>query len=225
MSLFGDRYYLELQRTGRTQDEAYLHAAVELATECQCPVVATNDVRFLKAEEFEVHEARVCIGEGRALDDPRREHRYSEQQYLRTPEEMAELFEDIPEALQNSVEIAKRCSVDIELGNYYLPDYPIPDDFEQDPFFANKIPYATLEQYARDAMTQKWEGREQEPEYATMLRTNVFFEKISYEGLDERLEFLYDTTAADFPEIYKSYVERLQFELNIIMQMGFLAIS
>ncbi|NIB42011.1 DNA polymerase III subunit alpha [Pseudomaricurvus alkylphenolicus] len=221
MEDFSGRFYIELQRTGRAQDEEYLHAAVALADQVQCPVVATNDCRFISADEFEVHEARVCIGEGRALDDPRRERRYSEQQYLRTPEEMFELFSDIPEALENTIEIAKRCTLDIELGNYYLPDYPIPDDFENDPYFKNRVPYDTFVGYAREAMSVKWSGREQEQEYAAMLRTNVFFQKISYEGLDERLEFLYDTSAPEFSETYKVYLERLQFELNIIMQMGF----
>ena len=106
MSLYPDRFYLELHRTGREGDETHLHAAVALAETLQCPVVATNDVRFLRAEEFEAHEARVCIGEGRTLDDPRRARLYTEQQYLRSPQEMAELFEDIPEALSNTVEIA-----------------------------------------------------------------------------------------------------------------------
>ena len=79
-------------------------------------MVATNDVRFLVPEDFEAHEARVCIHEGRTLADPRRARRYSPEQYLRTPAEMAELFADLPEALANSVEIARRCSVDLELG-------------------------------------------------------------------------------------------------------------
>lgn len=221
MSDFPDRFYIELQRTARAGDEEYLHAAVGLADQYQCPVVATNDVRFLSADEFSVHEARVCIGESRALDDPRREHRYSEEQYLRSPAEMAELFSDIPEALQNTVEIAKRCNLDIELGKYYLPDYPIPDDFEEDPYFKNRIPYDTFVGYARDAMSVNWAGREHEEEYAAMLRTNIFFQKISYEGLDQRLDFLFDISAPDFPETYKTYLDRLQFELNIIMQMGF----
>jgi DNA polymerase-3 subunit alpha len=116
MALFGDRFYLELQRTGRPEEEDYLHAAVALASQHNCPVVATNDVRFISKGEFEAHEARVCIHEGRALDDPRRERRFSEQQYLRSAEEMVELFADIPEALQNSVEIARRCSIELRLG-------------------------------------------------------------------------------------------------------------
>ncbi len=219
---FPNRFYLELQRTNRENDEDYLHEAVALANKCQVPVVATNDVRFLKEDEFEYHEARVCIGEGRTLDDPRRERRYSEQQYLKSPQEMAELFEDIPEALQNSVEIAKRCNLDIELGTYYLPEYPIPADFDQDPFFSQHITYHELEDRARKAMVKKWQGQEDSEDYANMLRTNVFFEKISYEGLYERLDVaLPDKHAPDYQENLKSYTDRLQFELDIIVQMGF----
>ncbi len=124
---FPDRFYIELQRTGRANEEDYLHAAVELAGEQGCPVVATNDVRFLSSDEFEAHEARVCIGDGRTLDDPRRARLYSEQQYLRTAAEMVELFADIPEALENTVEIAKRCSVSMVLGQPFLPNYPVPE--------------------------------------------------------------------------------------------------
>ena len=181
MALFGDRFYLELQRTGRAEEEDYLHAAVALAAEHNCPVVATNDVRFIDADEFEAHEARVCIHEGRTLDDPRRERRYSEQQYLRSPQEMCEIFADIPEALENSVEIARRCTLDIRLGEYFLPDYPIPDGLTIDQFFTRE----------------------------------------SEKGLQKRLEVLYDTSAEDFPEIEKRYTERLKFELDIIIQMGF----
>ncbi len=135
MQIFSNRFYLELQRTGRADEEDYVHEAVALASQYSCPVVATNDVRFTQADEFEAHEARVCIHEGRALDDPRRERRFSEQQYLRSAEEMVELFADIPEALQNSIEIAKRCTLDLRLGEYFLPDYPIPDGMTINEFF------------------------------------------------------------------------------------------
>ncbi|MGS2716772.1 DNA polymerase III subunit alpha [Eionea flava] len=218
---FPSRFYIELQRTGRENEENYLHAAVALASEQQVPVVATNDVRFLTANDFEAHESRVCIGEGRTLDDPRREHRYSDQQYLRTPAEMAELFNDIPQALANTLEIAKRCSVDIELGNYYLPDYPIPDNFSKDPFFETHYPYTTLEGFAQQAMEEKWATRKDTPEYAAMVETNVFFQKISYEGLFERLETILDKGADDYKEKKQPYLDRLRFELDIIMQMGF----
>jgi len=221
MACFPDRFYLELQRTGRENEEAYLHQAVDLAAQLSCPVVATNEVCFLSANEFEAHEARVCIREGRALDDPRRERNYSEQQYLRSPEEMVELFADIPEALENTVEIAKRCNVEISLGTYYLPEYPIPDNFENDDFFAEHIPYTELEEQTRKVLAPKWQGKEDTDDYKKELRTGVFFRKISHEGLNERLDFFFDTSAADFPERKKEYVERLDFELDIILQMGF----
>ncbi|MFP4611091.1 MAG: DNA polymerase III subunit alpha [Thiohalophilus sp.] len=132
--LFPDRYYLEVQRTGREGEEDYLHAVVELAIAHDVPVVATNDVHFLERDNFEAHEARVCINEGRTLDDPRRPKRFSEQQYLRTPQEMAELFEDLPEALANTVEIAKRCNVELTLDKNYLPDFPVPAGMTIDEF-------------------------------------------------------------------------------------------
>lgn len=127
MELFPDRFYLELQRTSRADDETYLHQAVDLATRLDLPVVATNDVRFLKKDDYEAHEVRVCINAGWTLDDPRREVNYSDQQYLKSPKEMIELFADLPEAIENSVEIAKRCNVNIPLGTYYLPNYPVPE--------------------------------------------------------------------------------------------------
>ncbi|WP_027948590.1 DNA polymerase III subunit alpha [Haliea salexigens] len=135
MTLYPGRFYLELHRTGREGDESHLHAAVDLAGRLACPVVATNDVRFLDASEFEAHEARVSIREGRTLDDPRRVRAYTDQQYLRSPAEMAELFADIPEALQNSVEIARRCNLVLELGKPYLPDYPVPAGLTMDAYF------------------------------------------------------------------------------------------
>ena len=135
MSVYPGRFYIELQRTGRENEEAYLHAAVDLATEMECPVVATNDVRFLDPGEFEAHEVRVCIRDGRTLDDPRRARLYTEQQYLRSPEEMCELFSDIPEAIENTVEIARRCNVELILGQPCLPDYPVPAGLSMDEYF------------------------------------------------------------------------------------------
>jgi len=181
MQLFPGRFYLELQRTGRADEEDYIHCAVALAADYNCPVVATNDVRFIDREEFEAHEARVCIYEGRTLDDPRRERRYSEQQFLRTSDEMAELFNDIPEALENTLEIAKRCNLDLRLGEYFLPDYPIPDGKSIDEFFID----------------------------------------VSTVGLDERLRTLFDPLSSDFKEKQVLYADRLKFELDIIIEMGF----
>jgi DNA polymerase-3 subunit alpha len=135
IALFPNAFYIELQRTGRAGEQAYNEQAIQLAIELECPVVATNDVRFIHAEEFEAHEVRVCIHDGRTLDDPRREQRYSEQQYLKSPAKMIELFKDIPEAVENAVEIARRCNVEIQLGTYFLPEYPIPEGHTTETFF------------------------------------------------------------------------------------------
>ena len=129
---FPDAYYLELLRTGRPDEEVYLHMAVAIATEFALPVVATNEVVFLTAEDFDAHEIRVAIHDGYTLMDKRRPRRYSPQQYLRSQEEMAELFADIPEALENTVEIAKRCNVTVRLGEYFLPNFPTGDMTTED---------------------------------------------------------------------------------------------
>ncbi|WFO52415.1 DNA polymerase III subunit alpha [Aeromonas veronii] len=129
---FPDAYYLELLRTGRPDEEVYLHMAVAIATEFELPVVATNEVVFLNADDFDAHEIRVAIHDGYTLMDKRRPRRFSPQQYLRSQEEMAELFADIPEALENTVEIAKRCNVTVRLGEYFLPNFPTGDMTTED---------------------------------------------------------------------------------------------
>jgi DNA polymerase-3 subunit alpha len=179
--IFPDSFYLEIQRTGRSGDEALLHASVELAAQTGCPLVATNEVMFLEREDFEAHEARVCINLGRTLDDPQRPRNYSEQQYFRSAEEMAELFSDLPSALENTTEIARRCNMELELGNYYLPRYPVPEGMLMDDYFR----------------------------------------QVSWQGLEERLDALLDKNAPDYQQRRKPYEERLEFELDIIIQMGF----
>ena len=124
---FSEDYFLEITRTGREKEEEMLRRTLAIASKLDIGVVASNDVCFTAAEDFEAHETRVCIHQGRALDDPRRKRQHSRQQYLRSDAEMATLFADIPSALQNTVEIAKRCNVEVPLGTYYLPDYPIPN--------------------------------------------------------------------------------------------------
>ncbi|MBT8087687.1 MAG: DNA polymerase III subunit alpha [Gammaproteobacteria bacterium] len=124
--VFPQRFYIELIRTGRPGEEDCVQASLKLANEARVPVVASNDVRFLVADDFEAHEARVCIHESRGLSDPDRPRRYSANQYLRSPQEMGEVFADIPAALQNSVEIARRCNLDLQLGNSVLPAFPVP---------------------------------------------------------------------------------------------------
>ncbi|EJL6262683.1 DNA polymerase III subunit alpha [Vibrio cholerae] len=121
---FADHFYLELIRTGRADEESYLHFALDVAEQYELPVVATNEVVFITEESFEAHEIRVAIHDGYTLEDPRRPKNYSPKQYLRSEAEMCELFADIPEALANSVEIAKRCNVTVRLGEYFLPNFP-----------------------------------------------------------------------------------------------------
>lgn len=177
---FPESYYLELIRTGREDEETYLHLAVDFAAQNDLPVVATNEVVFLTPELFDAHEIRVAIHDGYTLDDKRRPKKYSPEQYLRSEDEMVELFSDIPEALENSVEIAKRCNVTVTLGEYVLPDFPT-------------------------------EG----------LSIEDYLVKVSEEGLQERLEFLFDKDAPDFEEKRKPYDERLKVELDVINNMGF----
>jgi DNA polymerase-3 subunit alpha len=138
LELFGDRWYLELQRTGRPGEEASAMAAVALAARRGVPLVATNDVRFLGPNDYEAHEARVCIQEGHLLADRRRPRRYSPQQYLRSPEEMAEIFRDLPEAIANTVEIARRCNLELELGGNVLPAFPVPAGMDESGFLARR---------------------------------------------------------------------------------------
>ncbi|WP_067660641.1 DNA polymerase III subunit alpha [Ferrimonas marina] len=176
---FPDHYYLELIRTGRQDEESYIHEVVPLAHERGLPLVATNEVVFKDKADFDNHEIRVCIHDGFPLDNPNRPRRYSDQQYLRSEQEMLELFQDIPEALENSVEIAKRCNVKVRLGEYFLPDFPTGD-----------------------------------------LKIEDFLVKVSEEGLQERLDFLFpdpEVQAAKRPE----YDERLKIELEVINNMGF----
>jgi DNA polymerase-3 subunit alpha len=127
MARFPGRFYLEIQRTGRANESIYNERIVRMAETLNLPIVATNDVRFLLESDHEAHEARVCIHDGYALADPRRNKNYSEQQYLRSANEMEVLFHDLPQALQNTVEISKRCSVKLDLGHNYLPNFPIPE--------------------------------------------------------------------------------------------------
>ena len=124
---FPDHFYLTLTRTGRPDEERYIQAALELAEREQLPVVATNDVCFLQAEDFEAHEIRVAIHDGFTLDDPKRPKNYTSQQYFRSEQEMCDLFADVPSALENTLLIAQRCNVTIRLGEYFLPQFPTGD--------------------------------------------------------------------------------------------------
>ncbi len=146
-SLFGDRYYIEIHKVGLPEEDYYINEAVRLAIELNIAVVATNKVRYLTANQFEAHEARVCISEGDLLGDPNRKRMYTNQQYLRSEEEMQKLWQAYPHALQNSVEIAKRCNVSITLGTYHLPNYEVPPSFTTESY---------LEYMAEEGLAQRW---------------------------------------------------------------------
>jgi len=178
--IFPHRFYLELQRAGRSDDEAHVVAAVQLASNLNLPVVATHPVQFTKPDDYEAHEARVCISEGEILGNQRRVRKFTREQYFKSSAQMQELFADIPSAVANTLEIAKRCNVSLVLGKPQLPDYPTPNGMAIDEYFRFS----------------------------------------SYEGLKDRLAHLYPDTAKR--EVERSrYEERLEFEINTILKMGF----
>ena len=187
--LFPRRFYIEVQRLGQGATtsgaasvpiETYVQRAARVASALKLPVVATHPVQFLKREDFRAHEARVCISEGYVLSDQRRPRHFGPEQYFKSQAEMAELFKDIPAALVNSVEIARRCNLTLDLGKSQLPQFPTPKG-------------ESLEDYLRQR---------------------------AEDGLALRMRQLYRdevARAAQFPR----YRDRLEFELNTIVQMGF----
>jgi len=132
---FGDRFYLELQRTARAGEARWIDQACELAGEFGIAPVATNDVCFLDKSDFTVHETRLCIQQGYVLADSSRPQTHSEEQYLKSPAEMQALFADLPDALSNTVEIARRCNLEVSLGSSVLPDFPVPEGMDESSFF------------------------------------------------------------------------------------------
>ncbi|MDP2833783.1 MAG: DNA polymerase III subunit alpha [Pseudomonadota bacterium] len=143
---FPDRYYLELQRDGRPECDLHIARAVALAEDLGLPVVATHPVQFLHRDDYTAHEARVCIAEGYTLGDKRRPKTFTEDDYFKTQDEMAALFADLPEALENSLEIARRCNLTLELGKSKLPDFPTPDGLPLDDY---------LRQFAREGLARR----------------------------------------------------------------------
>ena len=164
MRLFPDRFYFEIQRSGREQEQAYEAAALNLASKLGLPVIASNDVRFLDKSDFYAHEARVCIHDGRLLSDKRRERRYSEEQYFKSSEEMQELFADLPEALENTVHLAQRCNLEMKFDTHHLPDFPTPDQMDVETFLRqeseaglnNRLEqHAATRQYSEEKYTER----------------------------------------------------------------------
>jgi DNA polymerase-3 subunit alpha len=173
LALLPDRFYIELQRLGRADEESYIAAAVSLAGRRGIPVVATNDVRFLKPADFEAHEARVCIHDGTLLADASRPRRYTAQQYLRSPQEMARLFADIPEALANSVEIARRASLTLKLGQPRLPPYPVPGDLSTEDFLRREAEAGLGKRLAAMTATTPDDGGIPPEEYRKRLKAEL----------------------------------------------------
>lgn len=170
LSLFGNRFYIEIQRTHRSNESFYNAQVVRLADACHLPLVATNDVRFLDEDDFDAHEARVCIHHGYVLDDENRPKLYSAKQYLRSAEEMALLFHDLPQAIQNTVEISKRCTTVLTLGQPCLPKFPTPEGVGVEDY---------LSQLAKDGLERRL--RQLFPEDEIAMRRAAYDERLKIE--------------------------------------------
>ncbi|GAB5382069.1 MAG: DNA polymerase III subunit alpha [Aliiglaciecola sp.] len=168
---FPDRFYLEVTRTARPGENEYIQRACQWSVDHELPLVATNEVCFLDKDRFAAHEIRVSIHDGYTLEDKRRPKLYSEQQYLRSAEEMCELFSDIPEALQNSVEIAKRCNVTVKLNEYFLPKFPTGGMSDAD--YLVKVSWEGLERRLEFLFPDEEERKEKRPEYDERLEIEL----------------------------------------------------
>ena len=201
--LFKQSFYLELQRVGKPEEERYISATLELAVTTGLPVVATNDVRFIHQQDFAAHEVRVCINQGRVLDDNRRPKDYTEQQYLRSAEEMQTLFADIPEALENTVEIAKRCNLSLTLGKNFLPDFPVPPGMNLGEFMAE----------------ESLKGLEQRLQHhpAVGKGTDQENRRVYYERLDFELKMI---TQMGFPGYFMIVADFIQWAKNNLIPVG-----
>ena len=169
---FPESFYIEIQRAGHAQDEAHLHAAVHLAHQLKLPIVATHPIQFMKAADFNAHEARVCIAEGEILANPKRVKKFTAEQYFKSQAEMQELFADLPAALTHSVEIAKRCNLSLTLGKPRLPDFPIPKGMTLDEYLLEKA-MEGLSQHLLHLYPDEASREEQRPTYEARLKFEV----------------------------------------------------
>ena len=167
--LFRGAFYLEVQRYGQAQQDVLVAATADLAAELELPLVATHPIQFLERDDFKAHEARVCIAEGYMLGDARRPRLYTEEQYFKSAAEMVELFADLPDALANAVEIAKRCNLQITLGKSYLPDFPTPPGVTLDDFLRREA-VAGLEVRLQQLFPDPAERAAQRPAYDARLQ-------------------------------------------------------
>jgi DNA polymerase-3 subunit alpha len=173
--LFPQAFYLEAQRPhprGHAAQETLVAASAQLASEMGLPLVATHPIQFLDRGDFLAHEARVCIADGYMLGDARRPRLYTEEQYFKSPGEMAELFSDLPEALENSVEIAKRCNLEIGLYKNYLPNFPTPGGVSLDDFLVTEAERG-LEQRLKQLFPDQAEREKQRPIYEDRLKNET----------------------------------------------------
>jgi DNA polymerase III subunit alpha len=169
---FAGRFYIELQRAGLASNEAHVKRAVALAAQLRLPVVATHPVQFLGAEDFEAHEARVCIAEGETLANPRRVKRFSAEQYFKSQQQIEALFADVPSALANSLLIAQRCNLRLTLGKPQLPNFPIPDGMPLEDYF-RKVSVEGLEQRLAVRYPESAERERQRPRYTERLEFEI----------------------------------------------------
>ncbi len=170
--LFPGRLYIELQRTGAAECAPYVARAVRLARRLELPLVATHPVQFLGPDDFKAHEARVCISQGHILADQRRPRPFTPEQYFKTPQQMATLFADLPAALANSVEIARRCSLKIELGRSRLPDFPTPGGVTLDDYLGQRARQGLAERLVQ-LFPDATERERQTPRYQERLELEV----------------------------------------------------
>ncbi|MGA9395449.1 MAG: DNA polymerase III subunit alpha, partial [Azonexus sp.] len=163
-TIFPGAFYLEVQRYGQPQQEAVVQQTADLAGELGLPLVATHPIQFMDADDFQAHEARVCIAEGYVLGDSRRPKTYTAEQYFKTQAEMGELFADLPEALENTLEIARRCNIELTLGKNFLPDFPIPSGMTIDEYLVAEAEKG-LEVRLAELYPDPEERRKRRPEY------------------------------------------------------------
>jgi DNA polymerase III subunit alpha len=166
--LFPDAYFLEVQRSGHPECEPHVRAAAALAQRLGLPLVATHPVQFIDRADHRAHEARVCIAEGEMLGNPRRPRRFTEEQYFKPQREMAELFADLPSALENSVQVARRCNLSMELGKSRLPDFPTPDGMDADTYL-RKLARQGLELRLATLFPDEARRESERPRYAARL--------------------------------------------------------
>jgi len=164
MVIFPNRFYLEVQRTSRQDEQSYEKAVLKLAQDKCCPIVATNDVVFLAPDDFEAHNARVCIQEGTTLEQSASSKRYTRLQYLKSPVEMANLFADLPQAIENTINIAKRCSLKLTLDKTVLPSFPVPTNMTEESYL-EKASLEGLEGRLTQIMQQKKIPQEKQDEF------------------------------------------------------------